>query len=1295
MLAAVYAEHGIDELGHLDQVSMQNALVAALKSISAMNVTDAISPSMFPSAWLSATATIKSSLTTNSDLAVVTHNGNEAKQERLMKDVEKESKTELDDATERKKSLLVYKANHQSLSDDDDDDDASQAVESVESVEGVSSPFGIIEDHNSAEIRRLVLGGVDDEVDEDDNEQGAEIERGDDEFLNLPSDDDMDSTATPRRSETDDDGENRLNGRSTFEPVFSDLAEINKKKIHSETKLASEAAVNNAPSPTRSGVIIQHVEEPTVLSLKSGASNVNAIISARRRTITRKECEACHEPRNGRRALVCLQCKCMYHSSCFRRQFPKLAMGINNRQWYCLDCEPAVNAAAIDSNQTDSSCLQQSNDSSGRSRNISSSKSNSTSRSKSEVDHRSAQLGIGISAALESEVQRLTDLVYRGGKSINALILEQTGEMLRITQALRIEINSVMGSSWHGKDTQHGNTHVSHVISSDLAREEQQQHVDYSLMPPVVLAHDTSSQIVTPFASSASVKIDDTPASNDNGVFRSDGAWSEDSEKYMLLRRVHNGLDSLKQLLEQLQVAGIQFEVDRIKEVRATLSQDRKPAFSSSTRKQGSGAAGRSASGSKGKSGASRLYSSKQIQKLEEWYQRSSRPESSEIHSMYRIINCPDYADPELQPEGISVKRIRIWFDNRRAKERLEYMRLKMKDISTTDMDADSVKKMKAAYIDEAKEVLEARVSRMRENGQGSCHVVDEADMALIANIIEPSMLDIGPKSSSHGAGKAISSLLSTSKDGSDRIPTSSGPSTQKKRIRIGYVASVRKAMKEARDAGKNEEETKVLRTAAMDRARERLHVPYKNARTGPSKPLGKDEISHIKMKMLKLLEEDAPAEELTDIIELLLTLIIPRAVLIDSGMQRQLELVLIAHKDNKELVRQTKKLQEEFQSIVENGDSPSVMAAMSGEATSSKNRKEQSRSLLLSVDTEHLPGTPGSSPNSGPTPSPESRRPRVKFSLAQLVKLEKYFHKEDTPSKKKLDKIAARLNGIACMDPSSDAAQRSIDYKQIRCWFYKRRSANQPPQALSGTDLHIDKAASSSSSSSDTESDNDSKSDRIFMTSTSSKAKGLAFVPSGTTAKRKAPFADDDRHMSKRPKKEIFFGQPASTKFPITETTAFLANKNDENSDSSMQKGRIFNVKQLATIIEEYEKNPRPTDARLEDLQKLLNKDDHMNEQAGDGVCVTKQQIKMWFSSRRAKERLDLINMKYNETQAGLQGSRKLDFKGNEDEGIVSMRPSTHASLTQAGQTSNLIRNIAFDDSRESDNAEDMKVDA
>jgi hypothetical protein len=1187
-----------------------------------------------------------------------------------MADVEMEGKTALDDATERKKALLVYKSNLQSASDDDDASEEEEEDVAPSNSDARQTPpppqparvEGFVPPPPQIPVKHIPVAGEGDDGEEE--EGGVQVEKDDDESLNAPSDDDLDSTATPRRSETDEDEDDlpKSPAAPTIPPPLLNDKGQKKTPAHSETDSASEMASIRAPSPSPSNASLQHVDDSTTLMLKSGTSNVDAIISMRRSTVARKECEVCHEPRNGRRALLCVQCKSMYHSSCFRQQFSRVVSG-STRQWYCPECEPAAKSAAAEKPPTSTPRKQQ------RSRGA---KASSTTRAS---DDKSGVAGGLTGGAAETEVQRLTDLALRGGKSINATILEQTGEMLHITQSLAKEINSVMGPNWLEQPA-HGNIYVGSTDSNGTGSSKQQQ-ASSPPPPPFLLVPASSSTHAYSAASAQIVATSDGTlhAGGSNG----NAAASTVSEKDVLLRRVHNGLDSLKQLLEQLQVAGIQFEVDFIKEVKATPNQG-KPASSSGARKaQGAtGTAGRSASGSKGKSGASRLYSSRQIQKLEEWYQRSSRPESSEIHSMYRIVNCPDYADPELQPEGISVKQIRIWFDNRRAKERLDYMRLKMKDISTTDMDADSVKKMKAAYIDEAKEVLEARVSRMRENGQGAGHVVDEADMALIANTADQPMHGRAPKSSPSGAARTSSGSAYPGKDAADSFKPSSsaGSSIQKKRIRIDYVASVRKAIKDARDAGKNEEETKALRTAAIEQARERLHVPYKNARTGPSKPLGKEEVSHIKLKMLKLIEEDAPAEEVTDLIELLLSLIIPRAVLVESGLQRQLELVLIAHKDDKELVRQTKKLQEEFQSIVEHGDAPSVVAAMAGETSSGKKRKEKSRSLLLSVDTESLPGTPGSSPSSGPTPSPESRRPRVKFSLAQLVKLEKYFHKEDTPSKKKLDKIAARLNSIASQDPSSDAAQRSIDYKQIRCWFYKRRSANQPPQALTSADLHLDDAALSSSSSSDTESDDD-KSEKGVKSRPKSKASTPTLGGSGS--KRKASLTDDSNDV-KRPKTEVS-SAPSPTYASPSEMSQDAV---DDDTAGTTQAGRLFNVKQLATIIEEYEKNPQPTAERLEELQKVLNQDDHTAEHSASAPSVAKQQIKTWFSNRRAKERLDLIKMS-TETRGGIQQSASSD---SDDAEMKSPVPAAGAAAGIVGR-----KLVVKDD--DSDEAEDMNVDA
>ncbi|KAF1330503.1 Homeobox and zinc-finger domain-containing protein, partial [Globisporangium splendens] len=1107
---------------------------------------------------------------------------------------------EVDNDTEKKKALLVYKSNQPSASDDDDDDenDDEDDEEDDDDVDDdddddAAGPSG--EDDDLDDVASVKSAGNDD-IDDDD--EGVQVEKDDDESINVPSDDDLDSTATPTRVDTDED-------------MASDKhTDATKRAVNDESDSASSAGRAASSSPTKND------GEGKILTLKSGTtSDVKAIIAARRRTGVRKECEVCGEPRNGRRAMLCANCKCMYHSSCYRQRFSKL-INASGKQWFCPECESNSKAQQAAASDREASTPRKKRDDAGKARGVRGTKGVPAMKGKQEGD---AHVVTDKVSASELELKRIKDVALRGGKKINAVILERTDEMLQVTQSLTSEIEAVMEPSWSNNDKPSFNAAVATPNQP----------------PPFTLPIASSS---SPGAGASILNqqpLSPTSLSSTN-EFRIHGNGGVDhamsgvdaTERNVLLTRVFAGLGSLKNLLQQLQVTGIQFEVDLIKEIKMPPVKDEQKAntgasASSSSRKAPSSAAARGASNTAGKAknGASRLYSSKQIQKLEEWYQKSSRPESCEIQAMYRIINSPDYADKELQPDGISVKQIRIWFDNRRAKERLDYMRLKMKDISTTDMDADSVKRMKAAYIDEAKEVLEARVSRLRENGKGPGEIVDEAGDLLLPDGEHPLPTKSTKASPATKSSQSSSGNAASNKDNAEGTSKALNVINQKKRIRIDYVASVRKTVKDAREAGKSEEEIKVLRTAAIERARERLHVPYKNSRQGPSKPLGKDEVTHIKLKMLKLLEEDAPAEEITDVIELLLSVMIPRDILIESALHRQLNLALKAHKDNKELVKQTNKLLDEFNTIIEKGDlvvaEPDTVKEETG---GSKAKKKKDTSLLLDVDAESLPGTPGASPDS-PAASPDSRRPRVKFSLEQLVKLEKHFHKDDTPSKKKLDKLAEKLNEIGAQDPASDEAQKSIDYKQIRCWFYKRRSTNQRPQALTTIDLQ-DAAGSSSSSSSETESDSEGS-----VSSKGGKPKAVA--------KRKAPSSADNKSpAAKRSKKDGSASGESKPKSSSSAATKKESSSSKSKDASSKHPGRIFNVKQLATIIEEYEKNPRPSVARLEELQNILNQGDHADENFVNPTGVTKRQIKTWFSNRRAKERLDLIKMKVQDKQ-------------------------------------------------------------
>ncbi|KDO27110.1 hypothetical protein SPRG_07821 [Saprolegnia parasitica CBS 223.65] len=547
------------------------------------------------------------------------------------------------------------------------------------------------------------------------------------------------------------------------------------------------------------------------------------------------------------------------------------------------------------------------------------------------------------------------------------------------------------------------------------------------------------------------------------GHFATTAHDDEATPSAVLLRKVLAGLSTLESALYTVQYQSVQTEVDFIKDVKfppnlemKTLEKEAKEAAKAKLKVKTGG-------------GASRLYSSAQIAKLEEWYSKSSRPESSEIQAMYRIINAPQYADAELQPEGIAVKQIRIWFDNRRAKERLDYMRLKMKDEDTSNLDNEDIKKLRAAYIDEAKEVLEARVAKMRETSAGAMEIVEEAEQLAL----EPSTSATSP-AAEHEAAPEVTKR---------KAPA---PATKsKQRLRMDHVASVRKACRLAREQGLSEEEVKEIRAKAMQAARDRL---FYNGKALGSHPLTKDEVTDLKFKLLKLVEEDAPAEACIDILELLLSVDIPAQVLVDTRLDRQLKLVAKSHQENKELVKLATKLSDTIQAVIAAADDPNAMPA--------------------SVET-----TLSEMKDAAPT-----KIVRAKFNVAQLRLLEKAYNLNDAPDKDQLLKLRMKMNKVS--------GESSSDYKQLRCWFYKRKAAGHAPNAL---------------------------------------AEALA-------AGDVKPMDEDDSEGDELPMDDEKPPAPAST------------------ARKSKVQGRIFSDKQLQVLHAAYDASPRPEASVFDELQDQMN---------------------------------------------------------------------------------------------------------
>lgn len=659
--------------------------------------------------------------------------------------------------------------------------------------------------------------------------------------------------------------------------------------------------------------------------------------------------------------------------------------------------------------------------------------------------------------------------------------------------------------------------------------------------------------------------LDITPAmmQNDNSQVKAA------VQPMVLLNKVRKGLAKLEEKLQQLQFTSVQTEVDLIKEIKL-------PAF-----RQKQAQSGHNGTKSSGKKSHSRLYTKKQQAKLEDWYQLSSRPEFAEIKAMYKVINSDIYCDREVQPEGITSRQIRIWFDNRRAKERTDYLKAKIKDMNTSGMESEALKKLKMDIINEAKSVLDARVTRLRETTQGSTIIIEEG------RSVSGGAAEEAPKSSPGASGGQ----------------SSSKSSSVKKRLRIDYVASVRKAVKDARDEGRNEDEIRDIRNKAIDLARERLHIPTKSK--GVVKSIGNDEVTHVKFKLLKMLEDDAPPEEVADIIELLGSLSIPKPILESTRITRQLKLAIKAYKDVKWLVKDIKSLIEKF-----------------------------------------------SAANADPEPAADApaaiKRSRVKFSIAQLKQLEKYFIANSHPGKKLLDRICTRLS----TPPLQVRDAAPFLPKQVRCWFYKRRAANQPPQALVQD----------------------------------------GSVPDGVPSD--FSFTEEDVEIE----------EDDDTEEHSRAATPVSTPKNERDTKG----GRIFSSSQLEIISAEYEKTYRPSAASVDELLKVLNvkecRDDERNP-----FGVTRRQVMTWFSNRRAKERTDFVKSKVKEAiDAGLgtddvqkvreiadvEIKEKMETR-NRSKGTAKRRRESTAPSTSKNQTSSPTTPKQSNDmSHASDTEEDQIMD-
>ncbi|RHY66193.1 hypothetical protein DYB38_009992 [Aphanomyces astaci] len=337
-------------------------------------------------------------------------------------------------------------------------------------------------------------------------------------------------------------------------------------------------------------------------------------------TLSSTVCEVCQEDTsNAKRALVCAQCGVRFHPTCFRQKYAKLIQTNHLKKWFCPDCEPIKKIVVTPKGKGKAA-----------GRRPPSSDPRATPPSRSKPSGSVAAASSSTPKATDESYARLVEVALKAGRKFNGLVLEKGEELLTLAQSLKHDVEQHLGPSSTSIKAHHSQHHHSR---NDATNDTNSDHI--------------------------SIEISEEASTS--------------SDHLVLLRKLAAGLSQVESLVYTLQYHAVQTEVDLIKDVKyppnleqRSLEREAKEMHKAKLKVKTGG-------------GASRLYSSAQIAKLEDWYAKSSRPESSEIHAMYRIINSPAYADADLQPEGIAVKQIRIWFDNRRAKERLDYMRIKMK----------------------------------------------------------------------------------------------------------------------------------------------------------------------------------------------------------------------------------------------------------------------------------------------------------------------------------------------------------------------------------------------------------------------------------------------------------------------------------------------------------------------------------------------------------------------------------------------------------------------------------------
>ncbi|CCI40896.1 unnamed protein product [Albugo candida] len=521
------------------------------------------------------------------------------------------------------------------------------------------------------------------------------------------------------------------------------------------------------------------------------------------------------------------------------------------------------------------------------------------------------------------------------GKQYNKAILSKTSQLINGFDNVLLEIKSLSDardrarkSTTTRKNTQESNCECEHALSLILSNRNAPKH-------------PAETELKGNEAKSKRKPVED----------ESKGKVHEFMEEQTdrVLLRIEASMERLRELTEMVQSASLQGEASLIAKVR--LEETALESMNNAIHSMTTNAAAKTIAQERARSSkapVSRMYSSLQLKKMEDWYHLYPRPLSDELTLMRTILNYHPYANP-FQVNGLTVAQIRDWFKRRRYRERMSYVRLAI------EAGRDAV-----AAEEEVDFRIEQRIHELRKSVDPN-ELVNEVERVRMESSMYDSLVSTFTKADKMDSYIAASYGAST---GSDHQPMLSGmglPLTRVKRQRIQEL--------DADESGTVKFATVQEIQAMQSRIRDLLTLP-------------KDAIN---------------MNGVQQVIDILRSLEIPQEVRIQTNLVADLKSVLKTYRKPSLLRRSTIMLLEN-------------MGFIRRQSATCSTGKEVAEKTLLAPPPPASGNTMSRPPPAKRGEKGKVVRP-MKFSMKQVVALEGWFQEKYKPTQNEMEGYLSHLN--------------------------------------------------------------------------------------------------------------------------------------------------------------------------------------------------------------------------------------------------------------------------------------------